>query len=114
MSNTDISGFGRGTYGQGAWNTELPVLVTGVVGTSALGSETVVSENIFAVTGVAGTSALGSETVAIKADVAVTGVSATGVIGNTLIWGDIDTTQVPNWAVISTTQTPEWQNIVGV
>ena len=101
MSNTDISGFGRGTYGQGAWNTELPVLVTGVVGTSALGSETVVSENIFAVTGVAGTSALGSETVAIKADAAVTGVSATGVIGNILIWSDIDVSQTPNWTKIA-------------
>ena len=50
MSNTDIGGFGRGTYGQGAWNTGVSVLVTGgadiavtgVVGTSALGSETVV------------------------------------------------------------------------
>jgi hypothetical protein len=101
MSNTDISGFGRGTYGQGAWNTELPVLVTGVVGTSALGSETVVSENIFAVTGVAGTSALGSETVAIKVDAAVTGVSATGVIGNILIWSDIDVSQTPNWTKIA-------------
>ena len=92
MSNSDISGFGRGTYGQGAWNTELPVIVTGV----------------------AGTSALGSATVAAAAVVGVTGVAGTGGIGNTLVWGDIDTTQIPNWAAISTTQTPAWQDIVGV
>ena len=114
MSNTDISGFGRGTYGQGAWNTELPVIVTGVAGTSALGSETVVAAAVVSVTGVAGTSALGSETVEANADVAVTGVSATGAIGSVFLWTDIDTTQVPSWADISTTQTPGWQNIVGV
>ena len=125
MSNSDISGFGRGTYGQGAWNTELPVIVTGVAGTSALGSETVVagatvsvtgvagtsalgSETViaaavFSVTGVAGTSALGSVTASIGADVIVTGVSATGGIGTVLLWSDVDTTQVPSWAAISTT-----------
>ena len=114
MSNTDIGGFGRGTYGQGAWNTELPVIVTGVAGTTALGSETVVAAAVVSVTGVAGTSALGSETVEANADVAVTGVSATGAIGSVFLWTDIDTTQVPSWADISTTQTPGWQNIVGV
>ena len=103
MSNTDISGFGRGTYGQGVWNTELPVIVTGVAGTSALGSETVVAATpiTFAVTGVAGTSALGSETVTGGATVVVTGVSATGVIGNILIWSDIDVSQTPNWTKIA-------------
>ena len=114
MSNSDISGFGRGTYGQGAWNTELPVIVTGVAGTSALGSATVAAAAVVSVTGVAGTSALGSATVAAAAVVGVTGVAGTGGIGNTLVWGDIDTTQIPNWAAISTTQTPAWQDIVGV
>ena len=114
MSNTDIGGFGRGTYGQGAWNTELPVIVTGVAGTSALGSETVIAGATFAVTGVTGTSALGSVTLTANADVVGTGVSATGGIGNVFLLTDINTTQVPSWADISTTQTPGWQNIVGV
>ena len=125
MSNTDISGFGRGTYGQGAWNTELPVIVTGVAGTSALGSVTVVGTAVFSITGVAGTSALGSAIPTANADVVGTGVSATGGTGNVFLWSDINTTQTPSWtninttqtpswAVISTTQTPEWQNIVGV
>ena len=34
-----INGWGRGTWGEGAWSNPLPVDVTGVAGTSALGNE---------------------------------------------------------------------------
>ena len=37
----NITGWGRGTWGEGAWNAPLAVEVTGVAGTTALGSETV-------------------------------------------------------------------------
>ena len=37
----NITGWGRGTWGEGAWNAPLAVEVTGVSGTTALGSETV-------------------------------------------------------------------------
>ena len=36
----NITGWGRGTWGEGAWNPPLAVEVTGVAGTTALGSET--------------------------------------------------------------------------
>ena len=37
----NITGWGRGTWGEGAWNAPLAVEVTGVAGTTALGNETV-------------------------------------------------------------------------
>ena len=37
----NITGWGRGTWGEGAWNAPLAVEVTGVSGTTALGNETV-------------------------------------------------------------------------
>ena len=77
-----------------------------------------------AVTGVAGTSALGSETVTGGATASVTGVVGTGNIGVSLVWGDIDTsqtanyqdlttTQVPNWQIVNTSQTSTWEIISG-
>jgi len=32
--------------------------------------------------------------------VAPTGVSATGSIGDPLLWGDIDTSQTPDWQLV--------------
>ncbi len=46
-----ITGWGRGTWGQAEWGNPLPVEVTGVAGTSALGSETVVAEANVTLTG---------------------------------------------------------------
>ena len=42
----NITGWGRGTWGEGAWNAPLAVEVTGVSGTTALGSETVVAQTV--------------------------------------------------------------------
>ena len=67
----NITGWGRGTWGQGAWNAPLPVEVTGVAGTTALGSETVLPSISVAVTGVAGTTAVGSESVAASSNTAI-------------------------------------------
>ena len=80
----NITGWGRGTWGEGAWNAPLAVEVTGVTGTTALGSETALPAITVAVTGVAGTTAVGSETVTTTETVAVsvTGVSGTTSVGN--------------------------------
>ena len=45
----NITGWGRGTWGEGAWNAPLAVEVTGVSGTTALGSETVVAQTVASV-----------------------------------------------------------------
>ena len=39
-----ISGWARGTWSQGTWGEPLPVVVTGVAGTGAGGSVSVVAE----------------------------------------------------------------------
>ena len=45
----NITGWGRGTWGEGAWNAPLAVEVNGVSGTTALGSETVVAQTVASV-----------------------------------------------------------------
>jgi len=102
VSNTHLGGWGRGTWNQNAWNTPLSVLVTGVAGTSALGSETVTGGATVVVTGVAGTSALGSVLAGTSATISAVGVVGTGSVGVPLVWGDIDTSQVPNWQIVNT------------
>ena len=103
-------------------STSIDVSVTGVVGTSALGSESVVAEANVAVTGVVGTSAVGSVTTVAKANVAVTGVAGTSALGsvtptansNVIITEGFELTSALNtvnvWGLvaqgISTTYTP--------
>ena len=48
-----LTGWGRGTWGEGAWNQAVPLAVTGVAGTTALGSPTVQNVLEVSVTGVA-------------------------------------------------------------
>ena len=40
----NVTGWGRGTWGQGEWSNPIPVEVTGVAGTTAHGSETVIAK----------------------------------------------------------------------
>ena len=58
--------------------------------------------NDVTVSGVQGTSALGTVSVTGPANVYPTGVSCTGLIGTLYPWIDINTAQVPNWQQIST------------
>ena len=52
-------GWGRGTWGQGTWGepveVDVTVSLTGLAGTSALGTETVTCDANVAETGIAGT-----------------------------------------------------------
>ena len=50
-----ITGWGRGTWDEGLWDSPLPVEVTGVAATTAVGTLSQASE--YPVTGVAGTTA---------------------------------------------------------
>lgn len=77
--------------------------VTGVTGTMALGDETPRLSVEVDVTGVeAGDTAVGSVVVAINISPVLTGVSATAIIDSPLIWGEITTTQTPNWVEVDT------------
>jgi hypothetical protein len=88
--------------------TGVAVTVTGLLGTSALGtvSVTAVRNVSTSVTGLLGTSALGTVTVTTGGDtsiiVNVIGLSGTASLGNVLVWGLVDTTQTPNWTRIAT------------
>ena len=42
---SSLTGWGRSTWGSGAWGQSAPVSVTGVEGTTALGSEEVTAVN---------------------------------------------------------------------
>ena len=74
MSNTTLQGWGRGTWGQGPWNEEIDVVVTGVVGTTALGTPDGIPGVNVAATGVSATTAI-SQTGASTVTFAVTVVS---------------------------------------
>ena len=84
---------------------------TGVAGTSALGTLTLVTNNIIAVTTDALTSALGSVTATGEANTSVTGVYGTGEISQILVWGIIVPGQDPSWGGIDDSQSPGWQEV---
>ena len=74
MSNTTLQGWGRGTWGQGPWNEEIDVVVTGVQGTTGLGTPDGIPGVNVAVTGVSATTAI-SQTGASTVTFTVTVVS---------------------------------------
>ena len=77
------------------------VAVTGVLGTTALGTVTVDAEASAPVTGVLGTTGLGVVSIDAKANVTLTGVSGTGELTSALVWGNVPTSQDPNWQIIA-------------
>ena len=74
MSNTTLQGWGRGTWGQGPWNEEIDVVVTGVQGTTGLGTPDGIPGVNVAATGVSATTAI-SQTGASTVTFTVTVVS---------------------------------------
>jgi hypothetical protein len=56
----NINGWGRGTWDEGAWGEALPVTLTGLAATSALGTLTLDAEANVTVASQLGTSALGT------------------------------------------------------
>ena len=107
----NVRGWGRGTWGQGAWNQPIPVEISGLAGTSALGTISLVTNNNLSVTGNVGTSALGDETVISKALVLATGNVGTFGEPRANVWGLVDTSQTPNYSVVDTSQTPNYKEV---
>ena len=69
-----------------------------------LGTAEVVAAANISVTGVLGTMQLGTATATGAANVNVIGVEGIGEVGNnifTLVWGEIDTSQTPDWVKIA-------------
>lgn len=85
----------------GSANVGINVAVTGVLGTTALGTVAVDAEASAPVTGVLGTTGLGVVSIDAEANVTLTGVSGTGELTSALVWGNIPTSQDPNWQIIA-------------
>ena len=126
-----ITGWDRSTWNSGAWNSPLPVEVTGVSAASAVGSVTISLPVSVSVTGVSAASAMGSPTlitnsilspsgvsaasaigsVQINFSFSVEGVSAAGLVNTVLIWNQIDDSQTSGFTEINASQTPTWTQI---
>jgi|19_taG_2_1085344.scaffolds.fasta_scaffold15506_2 hypothetical protein len=131
----NITGWGRSTWSSGTWDEPVPVIVTGVAGTTGLGDESISVDISFAVTGVAGTTGLGNETVNLDfvvsvtgiagtatlgdetivqgtgQDVTETGLSATGSVGSVNIWSTLSPSQTASWTELTPSQTASWEEI---
>jgi len=80
-------------------------------GTSALGTISLVTNNVISVSGFELTSAIGSVTATGAVNVVPTGVSATGLVGGALVWGKIIPGQDSSWQNVDDSQTPSWSNV---
>ena len=116
-----LTGWDRGTWNEGAWNSPVPLAITGVSAASAVGSVTISLPVTVSVTGVSAASAIGSVSAIVPVTVTpsgvsaasaigstqinfsftVTGVSAEGKANNALVWSSIDESQTPNWVKIA-------------
>jgi len=116
-----VSGFGRGYWGEEAFGSPIPVIVggvdaavgqvgqakpaegvvanpTGVVGTAALGSVTIITDQNIPQTGLEATGGVGSVSIAADAVVNPTGVEDTSEVGSvTVIEGAGATVRFDGW-----------------
>ena len=83
-----LTGWGRGTWSQGAWGEAVPVVLTGEEATGAVGTVTVRFDANVPQTGLFATTDVGSVTVTADADVSVSGIAATGSAGAVTISAD--------------------------
>ena len=84
---TNVTGWGRGTWNQGLWDSPLPVEVTGVAATTAVGTLSQASE--YPVSGVNATTTLGNESITASALVIETGLAGTTALGNENVVCDV-------------------------
>ena len=126
-----ITGWGRGTWDEGLWDSTLPVEVTGVsattglgtalqaseypvsgiAATSALGDESVTGTALVIETGLAGTTALGNENVIIDVTSVVTGLSATGVSGDETVSASALVTETGYWNCVNNANWSEFNRL---
>jgi hypothetical protein len=109
---SSVTGWGRSTWGDGAWNSPDGVDVAGLAMTSALGTPSLVTTVFLNITGVGSTFGIGSTTFKSALNVTPTGVAATSGVGFCNVYEQIDTSQTPNYTDIVTSQTPNYTAIV--
>lgn len=94
--------FAGASISSDAGSVDTLVITTGVQGTTALNSVTVIIHVDANVTGVFGTGAIGTVTITAGANVYPAGVLGTSELGKALVWGIIPTGDDPNWQQIPT------------
>ncbi|MBT5796773.1 MAG: hypothetical protein HOI09_05220, partial [Porticoccaceae bacterium] len=102
-----------GTGSVGSVNALVPssisVNVTGVAGTSAVG--TTAYRFAYNVAGVSGSGAIGTVSISTGVIQNVTGVSATGSVGSPFVWSKIVPIQNPDWTPVSPANDAQWKKI---
>ena len=85
------------------------IISSGLAATSALGTTTTRTVNVFNVqlTEMVSSDPFVKPTVNAAATATLTGLSATGELGHVFKWEDIDESQTPNWTDV-TTASPTW------
>jgi len=110
-----VSGLaGTSALGTVTVQTDFTFSVTGVVGTGAVGTVNAFTPDARVdVTGVVGTTGLGSVAATGITRVLVSGLSAQALLGTVTlpIWSPVDDAQGGAWTPVSDTQTPNWQTI---
>jgi hypothetical protein len=76
------------------------ISVTGFGLNNSLGAFSIILVNRVSVTGIGASSNINSVSTTGDATVNVTGLSLVTSLGNNLVWGKINTTQIPNWQEI--------------
>ena len=82
-----ITGWGRGTWSEGPWNSPIPVVVTGVEAAGEVGTVTISIGTTAAVTGVSATAALGTAIAGSSITAFPEGVEAAGQVTGPIVWG---------------------------
>jgi hypothetical protein len=91
-----------GSIGAVTTNVEHRVDVTGASAAMFLGTVSVSGGASALITGIAGIGEIGDDFfISLNASVTLTlGVAGIGTAGTTLVWGEVDTDQTPNWDII--------------
>ena len=84
------------------------VPLSGVNGTSAVGSVTTIGQGAADVTGVAGTTSLGSIAITGDANVNLTGFSATLSLTSVIVWGKVIPAPGTSYTAITPSSSPTW------
>jgi hypothetical protein len=86
---SSFSGWGRLTWGSGAWGSRGTLEVTGIEAAGAIGSESVTIVQTVAVTGVEATGSTGNITPGVFVSITATGVEAAGSLGSETVSAEV-------------------------
>ena len=90
---------------------EANVNPTGQVGTTALGTISLVTNNNLSISGFSAPASTGVIIPDAEATISITLTSMTSTLGLVQVYSLIDSSQSPNYSTITDTQTPEWEEV---